>query len=53
MVGYNVHALHWLQREAEAAEGELLFREATVDKRRRDRKKRSRAAVKRPIITVT
>ncbi|CAH2106551.1 unnamed protein product [Euphydryas editha] len=48
MVGFNVHALQWLQRDAEAAHGEQLFREAA-----RARRVRPRRALKRPIVTVT
>lgn len=53
MVGYNVHALQWLRREAEAADNELLFREAFTENRKRDKRRRARQAVKRPIVTVT
>lgn len=53
MVGYNVHALHWLRREVEAADSEQLFRDATSERRTRDKRRRTRHAVKRPILTVT
>lgn len=53
MVGYNVHALQWLRREAEAADNEQLFREAFSENRKRDKRRRARQAVKRPIVTVT
>ncbi|XP_026317592.1 WD repeat-containing protein 3 [Hyposmocoma kahamanoa] len=53
MVGYNLHALQWLRREVEAAESEQLFREATTARKQRDKRRRARQAVKRPIVTVT
>ncbi|PZC82993.1 hypothetical protein B5X24_HaOG208860 [Helicoverpa armigera] len=53
MVGYNVHALQWLRREAEAADSEQLFREAFTENKKRDKRRRARLAVKRPIVTVT
>lgn len=53
MVGYNVHALQWMRREVEAAESEQLFRDATNQRRTKDKRRRTRHAVKRPIITVT
>lgn len=53
MVGYNLHALHWLRREVEAAEAEHLFREATTERRAKDKRRRARQAIKRPIVTVT
>ncbi|KAL0892901.1 hypothetical protein ABMA27_014581 [Loxostege sticticalis] len=53
MVGYNVHALQWLQRDAEAAESEQLFRDASTARRTRDKRRRTRQGLKRPIVTVT
>lgn len=53
MVGYNLHALQWLRRDTEAAESEQLFREATTARKQRDKKRRARLGVKRPIVTVT
>ncbi|KAI8435791.1 hypothetical protein MSG28_004019 [Choristoneura fumiferana] len=52
-VGYNVHAFQWMRREAEAADAEQLFREAGDARRAKDRRRRTRHAVKRPIVTVT
>lgn len=53
MVGYNVHAFQWMRREAEAADAEQLFREAGDARRAKDKRRRTRHAVKRPIVTVT
>ncbi|XP_068631733.1 WD repeat-containing protein 3 [Battus philenor] len=53
MMGYNLHALQWLRREAAAEEGEQLFREAVGEKRVRDSRRRARHALKRPIVTIT
>lgn len=53
MVGYNLHALQWMRRDIEAADSEQLFRDATVARRSRDKRARTRQAIKRPIVTVT
>ncbi|XP_052740264.1 WD repeat-containing protein 3-like [Bicyclus anynana] len=53
MVGYNLHALQWMRRDIEAADNEQLFHDATVARRTRDKRARTRQAVKRPIVTVT
>ncbi|XP_059045392.1 WD repeat-containing protein 3 [Achroia grisella] len=50
VVGYNVHALQWARREAEARGRELSFQAATTVAQRAVRRRR---AVKRPIVTVT
>nr|XP_026488456.1 WD repeat-containing protein 3 [Vanessa tameamea] len=52
MVGFNVHALQWLRREQEAAQGEQLFREAAGERTRRERRARTRRALKRPVVSV-
>ncbi|KAM3964454.1 WD repeat-containing protein 3 [Aphomia sociella] len=52
VVGFNVHALKWIQREEEARGREIAFREtgaqATAAAARRRKK-----ALKRPIVTIT
>lgn len=53
MVGYNMHALQWLRRDAEEADSEQLFKEAFTENRKKDKRRRARQAVKRPIVTVT
>ncbi|CAK1547083.1 unnamed protein product [Leptosia nina] len=53
MVGFNLHALQWLQRDVEANESEQLFRVATDERRTADKRTRRRRALKRPIVTVT
>ncbi|XP_045497720.1 WD repeat-containing protein 3 [Colias croceus] len=53
MVGYNLHALQWLRREAEAREEEQLFASAGETRKLRERNTRRRHALKRPIVTVT
>ncbi|XP_047517729.1 WD repeat-containing protein 3 isoform X2 [Pieris napi] len=53
MVGYNLHAIQWLQRDVEANENEQLFREATNERRANEKRTRRKRALKRPIVTVT
>lgn len=53
MVGYNLHALQWMKRDIEAAESVQLFREATQMRVNKDKRRRTRQALKRPIVTVT
>ncbi|XP_049869010.1 WD repeat-containing protein 3 [Pectinophora gossypiella] len=53
MVGFNVAALQWARRREEAAGAELLFREPAAARRARDKRRRTRQGVKRPIVTVT
>ncbi|XP_071439850.1 WD repeat-containing protein 3 [Hetaerina americana] len=51
VVGYNLHGLEFLQREIEVREGVQLFREATLDKLEKDKKKkRKERAIKRAIL---
>ncbi|XP_046392675.1 WD repeat-containing protein 3 [Ischnura elegans] len=53
VVGYNLHGLEFLQREIEIKDGVQLFREATLDKREKDKKKKRREkAIKRAILTL-
>ncbi|XP_072932107.1 WD repeat-containing protein 3 [Epargyreus clarus] len=53
MVGYNAHALQWARREAAAAGAEQTFAAAGDARRQRDRRRRAKLALKRPIVTVT
>ncbi|CAH2268985.1 WD repeat-containing protein 3 [Pararge aegeria] len=53
MVGYNMHALQWMRRDIESADSEQLFHDATVARRSRDKRARTRQAAKRPIVNVT
>ncbi|PSN31419.1 WD repeat-containing protein 3 [Blattella germanica] len=50
MVGYNLHGLQYLRRELEAKEGVQLFRDATLEKRKKDRQKRKREMVAKRAI---
>ncbi|KAG8223836.1 hypothetical protein J437_LFUL007857, partial [Ladona fulva] len=50
LTGYNLHGLEFVQREIELREGIQLFRDATFDKKDRDkRRKRKEKAIKRAI----
>ncbi|XP_013142980.1 PREDICTED: WD repeat-containing protein 3 [Papilio polytes] len=53
MVGYNLHALQWARREAEAARSEQLFLAAAGERRARHARTKQRHALKRPIVTIT
>ncbi|KAJ9598232.1 hypothetical protein L9F63_011053 [Diploptera punctata] len=51
LVGYNLHGLQFLQRELEAREGIQLFRDVTLEKRKKDKNKRNKErATKRAIM---
>ncbi|XP_067008670.2 WD repeat-containing protein 3 [Anabrus simplex] len=50
IVGYNLHGLKFLQHELEVKEGVQLFREATLQKRDRDRRKKRKAQVAKSAI---
>lgn len=50
MVGYNLHGLQFLQRELEAREGIQLFRDATLEKRNKDKQKRNKERVAKRAI---
>ncbi|CAG9584478.1 unnamed protein product [Danaus chrysippus] len=53
MVGFNLHALQWVRREAESSAGEQLFRDATVARKSRDKRATIARAKKRAIISIT
>lgn len=49
----NYHGLMFFQREIEANEGVKLFRDATIERREREKKKRKKQqAIKRAILTL-
>lgn len=49
-VGINLHGMQFIQRELEEKEGVMLFKEALVDKRSRDRKRRKRERTAKRIV---
>lgn len=53
MVGYNYYGMQYMQREIEAAEGVQLFRDATVEKKKGDKKRKQREKLKRSIMLLS
>ncbi|XP_052868712.1 WD repeat-containing protein 3 [Anopheles cruzii] len=53
MIGTNLHASQMLQRELEEHQGCALFRDATVQRRDRERRRRKREASKRTFVQIT
>ncbi|CAG2059741.1 unnamed protein product [Timema podura] len=53
MVGYNLQGLRYLQRDLEAREGVQLFRDATLQRKDREKKRKKRDRnLKRAIMTL-
>ncbi|CAG9763288.1 unnamed protein product [Ceutorhynchus assimilis] len=52
MIGYNYFGLQFLQREIEAREGVQLFRDATVERKKGDKKRKKREKLKRSIMVL-
>nr|CAD7572339.1 unnamed protein product [Timema californicum] len=53
MVGYNMQGLRYLQRDLEAREGVQLFRDATLQRKDREKKRKKRERnLKRAIMTL-
>nr|XP_022909858.1 WD repeat-containing protein 3-like [Onthophagus taurus] len=52
LVGYNYYGMQFLQREIEAAEGIQLFRDATIERRKGEKKRRNREKIKRSIMVL-
>nr|CAD7392861.1 unnamed protein product [Timema cristinae] len=53
MVGYNLQGLRYLQRDLEAREGVQLFRDATLQRKEREKKRKKRERnLKRAIMTL-
>ncbi|KAJ3662774.1 hypothetical protein Zmor_007103 [Zophobas morio] len=52
MVGYNLYGMQFMQREIEAAEGVQMFRDATVEKKKGDKKRKQREKLKRSMIVL-
>ncbi|XP_060519721.1 WD repeat-containing protein 3 [Cylas formicarius] len=53
LVGYNYYGLQFLQGQIEAAEGVQLFRDATLEKGKGERKRKKREKLKRSILTLS
>lgn len=53
LVGYNLYAMKFMQKEIEEAEGVQLFRDATLEKNKKSDKRRKREKLKRAIMTLS
>lgn len=53
MVGYNLHALQWHQRDYEVTEKEALFKDATKDRKKKNTKRKAKENLKRSMIVLT
>lgn len=53
MVGYNLYGMQVLQRDVESAEGIQLFRDATINKKKTDQRRKQRERVKRSIMMMS
>lgn len=53
LVGYNLHGMQFIQREIEANEDVQLFRDATVERKKGEKKRRQREKLKRSILVMS
>lgn len=53
LVGYNFYAMQFMQKEMENAEGIQLFRDATLEKSKKNASRKKREKMKRAIITLS
>ncbi|XP_057671802.1 WD repeat-containing protein 3 [Diorhabda carinulata] len=53
LVGYNYYAMKFIQNEVEAAEGVQLFRDASQEKTKSNKKRRQREKLKRSIMVMS
>ncbi|KAG5891080.1 hypothetical protein JTB14_028283 [Gonioctena quinquepunctata] len=53
LVGYNFYGMQFLQKEIEAAEGVQLFRDATKERSKGEKKRKQRERLKRAILTLS
>ncbi|CAH0548156.1 unnamed protein product [Brassicogethes aeneus] len=52
LVGYNFYGMQFIQRDIEAHEGVQLFRDATIEKKKGDKKRKQREKLKRSIMVL-
>lgn len=52
LIGFNLYGMQFMQREIETVEGVQLFRDATVEKKKGDKKKKQRQKLKRSMIVL-
>ncbi|KAJ8909310.1 hypothetical protein NQ315_015162 [Exocentrus adspersus] len=53
LIGYNYYGMQFLQKEIEDAQGVQLFRDATREKKKKDKKKRQLEKIKRSIMVMS
>lgn len=52
LIGYNYFGLQFLQRDIEAREGVQLFRDATIERKKGEKKRKKREKLKRSILVM-
>lgn len=52
LIGYNYFGMQFLQRQIENAEGVQLFRDATVERKKGEKKRKKRENLKRSIMVL-
>ncbi|KAL1518271.1 hypothetical protein ABEB36_001916 [Hypothenemus hampei] len=52
LIGYNYYGMQFMQKQSEEREGVQLFRDATLEKRRGERKRKKREKIKRSILVL-
>lgn len=52
MVGYNFYGMQFIQKQIEETEGVQLFRDATQERRKGEKKRKQREKLKRSIMVL-
>lgn len=52
MVGYNFYGMQFIQKQIELAEGVQLFRDATQERNKGEKKRKQREKLKRSIMVL-
>ncbi|CAG9855714.1 unnamed protein product [Phyllotreta striolata] len=53
LIGYNYYGMQFIQREVESAEGVQLFRDATIEHKKSNKKRKQREKLKRSIMVLS
>ncbi|CAH1105470.1 unnamed protein product [Psylliodes chrysocephalus] len=53
LVGYNYYGMQFIQREVETSEGVQLFRDATIEKNKSNKRRKQREKLKRSIMVLS
>lgn len=51
-MGYNYYGMQYMQKQIEESEGIQMFRDATMEKRKGEKKRRQREKLKRSIMVM-